>query len=286
MATIYIDPGHGGSDPGAVGKKSLEKNLVLQISLMLGKILRDAGLIIHYTREGDTRLSESDRTDLSARAKVANQARADYFISLHCNANAGTPGAGIETYVYGRGGEAERLAKSVQASLVAATGLNNRGVKVENFAVIRETNMPAILVEMGFINNPLEEQLLIDRPELFAKAIATGVLEYVGIKGKEIETSDLTTDEAKSIVAERADLAAETIQYLYSYRWGDALVTKLAKAMLGDVSGILPLSGETPVDTARRTLRECAGLSDETIQFIWSYRWGDELLTKLAAAIA
>ena len=179
---ICIDPGHGGSDPGAIGAVGTkEKDVTLKIALLLGEKLRAAGLTVFYTRTDDTRLGDTTYTDLMTRAKMANNMKANYFISLHCNANTGTPGTGIETYILGRGGEAEKLADSVQSSLVEKMKLRNRSVKVENFAVLRETNMPAILVEMGFVNNPVDEQMLLNQPGVFAEAIAAGVIQALNV---------------------------------------------------------------------------------------------------------
>ena len=182
MPVVCIDPGHGGSDPGAIGSVGTkEKDVNLKVALMLGEKLQHAGLTVFYTRMVDVRLGSTNYADIMGRASIANNSKTDYFVSLHCNSNAGTPGDGIETYVIARGGKAEKLADSVQASLVAKMGLRNRGVKTKDLGVLRETKMPAILVEMAFINNQVEEQMLLDRPIEFADSIAAGVLNYLGI---------------------------------------------------------------------------------------------------------
>lgn len=176
--TIVIDPGHGqvkswgGSDPGAVGPTGLiERDVTLDISLKLARILEDKGANVILTRKGDTTLT------LSGRANVANANNADIFVSIHCNANTKSTVHGTSTYYYGNvGGQAEirkKLASIVQAELVKATQRRNLGVLQANFAVLRYTNMPSILVETAFISNPEEEKLLAN-PD-FRTKIAEGI---------------------------------------------------------------------------------------------------------------
>ena len=233
MTCIYIDPGHGGSDPGAVGSQSKEKDINLAVAKLVSAGLQARGIDAPLTRTGDTRLSESANTDLNLRVLAANNRKADYFISIHCNANAGPSGTGTETYVYGYGGKAEKLAHSVQSEVVKAIGLANRGVKTGNFAVIRDTRMPAILIEMGFINNPSDEAILLSRQHDFAQAIVNGVLGYLGMQKEEgaIVEKEISVERARRIIIDKAGLSPETVQYLWSYRYGDELLKKLAAAI-------------------------------------------------------
>ncbi|WP_422448189.1 N-acetylmuramoyl-L-alanine amidase [Thermoanaerobacterium sp. DL9XJH110] len=176
---IVIDPGHGGSDPGAVGPNGLkEAHVNLAVALKVAEKLRKAGVEVKLTRTSDVFI------DLQPRCDIANSFGADYFVSIHCN-SAGTPKArGTETYCYKLGGKGEVLAKVIQAELIAATGRVNRGIKTANYYVLRRTNMPAVLTELAFISNPEEERLL-SNPEFqekFAIAIARGIGKIVGIQ--------------------------------------------------------------------------------------------------------
>lgn len=181
---VCIDPGHGGRDPGAIGKNGTkEKDITLAIAKKLKYILEDgikAQVIL--TRESD-KLPWGQRSiqeDLKARCNIANKNMADIFLSIHCNSSQRDTAEGVETYYYKYSKKGFLLAFEVQKSISQMLKLVNRGVKFANFYVLRETKMPAILVECGFINNPKEEAIL--RNEAFqiqmAMAIANGVASY------------------------------------------------------------------------------------------------------------
>ena len=142
---------------------------------------------MHLTRWTDKHFGINDIDDLQARCNIANQLRADLFISIHCNSAGSSSAYGIETYALQPGGIGEKLAKVIQNELVAATGLVDRGVKYASYYVLRRTFMPAILIELGFISNPTEEQYLAnpDFQDVCAKAIAIGVKKHLGIYDKE-----------------------------------------------------------------------------------------------------
>ena len=174
---IFIDPGHGGADPGAVNTSLglRESNINLDTALILGPMLQAQGHTIRYSRTTDTAVS------LSERARMANAWGADLFISIHCNAVDNPAAHGTETIFFRRQTRAEQLAKDIQEALVAANGLRNRGVKPMNLAVLRLTRMPAALVELAFISNPNEGRLLGQRSfrETSARGIARGIQRYV-----------------------------------------------------------------------------------------------------------
>lgn len=134
-----------------------------------------------YTRTGDT------YPDINERAKKANEAKVDYFVSIHLN--SGIPAAsGIETLIYGKGGQAEQMAKLVQTQLVLDTGAADRGVKIRpDLGVLRLTNMPAILVETGFLSNGTELSKFQTEAyrQKIAKGIGKGICQHLGISGKE-----------------------------------------------------------------------------------------------------
>jgi N-acetylmuramoyl-L-alanine amidase len=152
---IVIDPGHGGGDPGGTGNGLQEKEVVLDVGLRFKQLLdADTGdpggggdWIALSTREDDTFVP------LSARAAFANAEGADRFMSIHSNAFATADANGTETYSFSEGSTGAELRNLVQAEMIAAWGLTDRGNKTANFAVLRETAMPAELHELGFITN-------------------------------------------------------------------------------------------------------------------------------------
>lgn len=187
MVKVGLDAGHGGYDTGAIGPTGLkEKDVTLDITLMVDKLLRDAGLQIVLTRDKDTALARPVELDLRARTDILNRAKADYAVSIHINSSVNKDADYISTYIVARGGEAEKLAKKVQGKLVEKTGWADGGVRVRNFHMVRVTRMPAILVECGFISNFAVEGLLrqAQTREKLAEGIAEGVLGYLGIGGE------------------------------------------------------------------------------------------------------
>ena len=181
---ITIDPGHGGSDPGAIGfQGSREKQLNLSVAMQVKGILEKAGAKVLMTRETDVDVfgsNATDREELQARAMVANSNRADVFLSIHHNASVNRDMNGTTTYYYMKTLLDVVLAQSLQETLVQAGGLVNIGVRPANFYVVKNTTMPAALVEIGFISNPQEEQTL-NNPvfqQKIAQAIATGIDKF------------------------------------------------------------------------------------------------------------
>lgn len=179
---IVLDPGHGSiqpggwSDPGAVGPSNLyERDVVLDVAQRLAKKLEAKGAKVILTRTGDTNLT------LAGRAQIANNNNADIFVSIHCDAHTNRSIGGTTTYYYGEvSGQREvrkKLAMTVQEELVKALGLRNIGIREANFAVLRHTRMPSILVETAFISNPQEEKLLAT-PE-FREKIAEGIFQGI-----------------------------------------------------------------------------------------------------------
>ena len=146
--SICLDPGHGGTDPGAVGCGLREAEVVLKASKMLKSMLEAAGHTVYMTR------SDNSSVGLSARASYANSKGVKTFASIHNNAFNGTA-TGIETYCYlnNLGKSSGTQAKNIQKNMVATWPLADRGAKEQNFAVVRETYMPATLSELAFIDN-------------------------------------------------------------------------------------------------------------------------------------
>lgn len=173
--TFMLDAGHGGSDSGAVYNGRLEKNDNLRITLAVGERLARSCERVLYTRTDDSTV------DLTYRSTMANSAGATYFVSFHRN-SASTVGRGVEVYYYtglSAQSTAARMAAPVQDALVAC-GFHNRGVKQAKFSVLRRTSMPAILVELAFINNEAENAKLDSEFDRIADAIASALLSFVG----------------------------------------------------------------------------------------------------------
>ncbi len=176
MTKIFLDPGHGGKDPGALGNGLREKDITLAITLKIGEILKRHNIQIVYSRTTDVFLDPSDR------ARKANNANVDYFVSIHTNAFTDPNAQGVETYSYPGSSVSAKLAKSVQNEIIiAGVYTKDRRTKTANFAVLRETRMPAILVETAFITNREDSQLLRHRQDDFAEAISKGILNFLGI---------------------------------------------------------------------------------------------------------
>ena len=175
---VVIDPGHGGPDPGAVGVGRLrETDVVLDISLQVARLLKKKGVKVNLTRNSEVDL------DLPPRVAIANRLGASAFVSIHANAsrNRRRDVNGIETF-YFSGSEGARLANKIQQQVLSVSpGTPDRGVRRGRFFVIRRTNMPAVLVETGFVTGYLDAPRLgteTHRRKL-AFAIATGILKYL-----------------------------------------------------------------------------------------------------------
>ena len=182
---IYIDQGHNPVNPnaGAEGNGLREQDLVYTIGQELADRLRaDPDFEVRLSRPTrDTLLGTTNATSLAARVSEANRWGADYFISLHTNAASSPSAGGSEAYVYARGTPAFGFAEDILTNLTDITGLRDRGVQARpGLYVLRKTQMPATLVELGFITNPRDAALMRDEPGLFAEGIYRGIKEYVG----------------------------------------------------------------------------------------------------------
>ena len=174
MATIVIDAGHGGADPGAVFEGRQEKDDTLRLALAVGKILEENGQNVIYTRTTDVYQTPFQK------ATIGNEARADFFVSIHRNSSpvAGQY-SGVETLVYERSGIKEEMAENINREL-EETGFENLGVKERpGLVVLRRTKMPAVLVEAGFINNGEDNRIFDENFEEVAQAIADGILQTI-----------------------------------------------------------------------------------------------------------
>ena len=182
---IYVDQGHNPVNPnaGAEGNGLREQDLVYTIGQRLADRLRaDPNFEVRLSRPtADTLLGTTNATSLAARVNEANRWGADYFISLHTNAASSPSATGTEAYAYARGTPAFRLGEDILQNLSSVTGLRNRGMQARpGLYVLRKTQMPAVLVELGFITNPRDATLMRDDPGLFAEGIYRGIREFTG----------------------------------------------------------------------------------------------------------
>jgi len=207
MLKFTGDPGHGGRDPGAIGPTGVqEKVITLAVAKKVADILRPI-MSATLTRYADICLSENLSVDLTKRAELANFSLSDVFVSIHCNAATDPAAHGTETHCYPKSVRGKTLAGMIQSRLIPALGLTNRGVKESNFAVLRQSQMPAALVELAFISNPTEEALL--ESEAFqdraALAIAQGICDFLGV------VTPIQSPDTVSIIAGGQKLAGKLI---------------------------------------------------------------------------
>lgn len=183
---IYIDQGHNPVNPnaGAEGNGLREQDIVFRIGLELARLLNaDSNFDVRLSRPtSDTQIGSSNASSLRLRVEDANSWGADYFISLHTNASNIPSAGGVEGFSFASSGEGYYLGEDILASLSAATGFRNRGMQARpGLYVLRRTAMPATLIELGFITNPVEAELMGTQPELFANGIYEGLLNYFGL---------------------------------------------------------------------------------------------------------
>ncbi len=177
---IILDAGHGGTDEGAKIHYFMEKRLTLMTTLLLRKYLSELGYRVIMTRSKDVFIP------LDRRVSIANKTRAVLFISIHYNSSPSPDAHGIEIFYHNgsdhkRAQQSRQLGSAILTELIGETHALSRGVKNGNFHVIRETTMPAVLVEGGFMTNTEERSNLRDKKYLdkIAKGVASGIDKYL-----------------------------------------------------------------------------------------------------------
>ncbi|MBE9221273.1 N-acetylmuramoyl-L-alanine amidase [Cyanobacterium stanieri LEGE 03274] len=173
--TVVIDPGHGGRDPGAIGLRGVgEKGIVLEISQETARVLRGGGYQVIMTRNSDVFVS------LEQRARLANDRDGDVFVSIHANAVGGNRPEvnGLETYYFQTG---RLLAHTIHRTILRRLSVGDRNVRQARFYVLRNTNMPAVLVEVGFLTGATDNRNLSNSSyrRQMGEAIAHGIMEYL-----------------------------------------------------------------------------------------------------------
>jgi N-acetylmuramoyl-L-alanine amidase len=185
---IVIDPGHGGVDPGAQNSGIKEKDLNLDISLRLRKVLESKGCKVILTREEDKDFflpgfvlgRMAKRAELNQRINLASENNADLFISVHANSFPQRNTYGMETYYHIKSAPGKALAELIQEQLTRLQSDNKRKAKAGDYYIINQTKMPSVIVEVGFISNPRERKLLMSNNyrDSIAEAIGTGIDHY------------------------------------------------------------------------------------------------------------
>jgi N-acetylmuramoyl-L-alanine amidase len=176
QVVVVVDPGHGGRDPGAIGIGGIhEADIVLPLGVQVAALLQEQGVTAVLTRSDDREV------DLEPRVQIAERADADLFVSIHANAiSLSRPDVnGIETYYYSDAGL--RFGQVIHSSMLQVPGVQDRGMRRARFYVIRNTSMPAVLLEVGFVTGAQDARLLAD-PEFrsqMAAAITQGILQYI-----------------------------------------------------------------------------------------------------------
>lgn len=231
--TNMTDAGHGGKDSGAPGLHGcLEKNIVLEISNKVNDYLKTQDIKNILTRNTDVFLTLNERSD------KANNLGVNSFVSIHCNSSDNPNAQGLETYCYKF--KYRVLADAIHSELIQE-GLytKNRGVKEGDLHVIRETNMDACLVELGFITNQEDYSLIINNKDRFAKAIAKGICKFNGVNWKETSESSGEGFKNGDYSGIKARVIASELNVRYD-RWVDGvsepkIIGKLKKGDIVDL---------------------------------------------------
>ena len=188
IATVVIDPGHGGYDVGSIGYDgSYEKDLTLSIALRTGRKLKELNPDINviYTRSNDTvDWADNEEDDLIGRVIFANEQNADYFFSIHLNASENTAAYGYNAFIRSNDPASETIANSIDNNLTEENWLYNRGLEYTNsysLYVVDNLDIPSMLFEVGFITNPQEcaDLQKTSNQELIAECIANAYNDYI-----------------------------------------------------------------------------------------------------------
>jgi len=186
---VMLDPGHGGYDPGAITSQGVyEKAINLQIAQIVKEMLLPSGIEVFLTREEDMDYVPDGvkgklikkQIDLNHRIEMAKQEQADIFVSLHVNATATGQKSGAETFYHYKSESGKRLAELIQQEMIKISGMNRRIAKPGDFYIIKNSSMPAVIVEVGYLSSVKEQKKLQQTwyQEQLARAIAKGIANY------------------------------------------------------------------------------------------------------------
>lgn len=210
---IALDAGHGGSDPGAVYNGRQEKDDNLKLALAVGKILENAGVDVIYTRNNDIYETPFKK------ATDANAANADYFVSFHRNSGENpNTASGVQNLIFRKGTKAEQLADDIQKQLVDL-GFKDLGIiERPNLVVLKRTQMPAVLIETGFINNTADNERFDADFDKIAQAIADGILQGIGYEDTMVSAGAVDMESGEDMFEENDDRC--TCEKLYRVQVG------------------------------------------------------------------
>ncbi|MDR1539999.1 MAG: N-acetylmuramoyl-L-alanine amidase [Clostridiales bacterium] len=179
---ILIDAGHGGYDPGKVSGKSNEKDINLEIAKKLQAYLEQSDAIVFMTRIDDSELATTKKSDMYSRKLTANTSKADIFVSIHQNSFPNSSVHGAQVFYFNSSDNSKKLAESIQKEVKEFVDYTNKFEAKENsnYYVLKQTTMPAVIVECGFLTNYSEKQKLLDPDyqDRLAWAIYMGILDY------------------------------------------------------------------------------------------------------------
>ena len=230
MAKLFLDVGHGGSDPGAQsgGLDEADINLCIAVACQAELVRHGVQVRMSRTRDEDDPLTEEIRE--------CNAYGPDLAVDIHTNAGGGV---GFEVYHTLGGGKGKILAQNIEAE-VKSTGQTSRGCKTkansagrDYFGFIRETKCPAVICECAFIDTASDRAKVAtaDKQAAFGRAYARGILKTLGFEVQSEQTTNPKVQAAIETIRTKVGLEEQTIQYLLDYQYGEALVTKLAKTM-------------------------------------------------------
>ncbi|MGC4018235.1 MAG: N-acetylmuramoyl-L-alanine amidase [Muricomes sp.] len=220
--SIMLDAGHGGRDPGAIYKGRMEKDDNLRLVLALGEILKNNGVDVGFTRTTDVYQSPYEK------AMEANNANSDFFISIHRNSfPTDNVVSGVESLVFDKEGTKLDLAENINSEL-ASVGFENLGITARpNLVVLRRTQMPAVMVEVGFINSNTDNQIFDQNFDEIAQAIAKGIMDTLN--------ADKPADSAQTYTVQVGAFRNPT----YANRFLNELLEQDFPAAIVDANGLL-----------------------------------------------
>lgn len=234
MVKIFIDPGHGGHDSGALGKYSKESDNVLKVALALERLLRTQNYQVQLSRSTDKFV------ELSERAHMANRWGADIFLSLHNNSAVNKMATGFETFIYhaisnvAALNRTRKYQQSLHSTIIKNIALQDRGQKDANFAVLRETNMPAILIEYGFISNLEDERILMAAIDEQAYATYQGINHFFGAPTIAAQSKEQVNQTTFLSPTAQKDMK-KLLQYAYDTKiFSENHITKLSTMTVDD----------------------------------------------------
>lgn len=180
-ADIILDAGHGGFDNGASYMGRAEKDDVLRLTLAVGEKLQQNGYNVYFTRTSDVYQSPYEK------AELANEAQGKYFISFHRNSGVeDNLYSGVQSLVYQENETVSRIASNINAQL-ERVGFQNLGIEeIPGLIVLRETDMPAVLLEVGFLNNDIDNQIFDEKFDQIVQAIVTGIEESIPVTAQAV----------------------------------------------------------------------------------------------------